>query len=153
VKEPDVGGQIRPPSPQSPQTGAGPAPADGQPPRGELPPPGQYPPPGYPADGSQYGGYPYGYAPPQPTNGMALASFIVSLVSLFSCPLLGGVAVYLGRRSREEIRRTGQQGDGLAQAGVIIGWCGVGFGVLMALFMVVYFGFIITMLNSSTAGF
>ncbi|WBB97661.1 MULTISPECIES: DUF4190 domain-containing protein [unclassified Solwaraspora] len=151
MKEPDVGGQIRPPAPQSPSAGAGPAPADGQPPRGELPPPGQYPPPGNPAGGYPYGGYPYGYVAPQPTNSMALASFIVSLVSLFSCPLLGGIAVYLGRRGRDEIHRTGQQGDGLAQAGVIIGWCGVGFGVLIALFTVVYFGFIITMLNT-TAG-
>ncbi|MFV2087810.1 DUF4190 domain-containing protein [Micromonospora sp. LOL_021] len=150
MKEPDAGGQIRPPSPQ---TGTGPVPADGQPPRGELPPPGQYPPPGHPGGEYPYGGYQYGYAAPQPTNSMALASFIVSLVSLFSCPLLGGISVYLGRRARDEIRRTGQQGDGLAQAGVIIGWCGVGFGVLLALFMVAYLGFFIVLVDRSTAGY
>ncbi|MFY1634359.1 DUF4190 domain-containing protein [Solwaraspora sp. WMMB335] len=97
------------------------------------------------------GGY-AGYAPPQTTNNMALASFIVSLVSLFSCPLIGAVSIYLGRRARDEIRRSGEQGDGLAQAGVIIGWCGVGLAILTVLLMVVYFTFFLVVMGSNATG-
>jgi hypothetical protein len=150
----------QPASPWATGTGAGgtepadPAAAGGYPPpAGQTP--GGYP----PAAGQLPGGYPPapggypGYAPPRPNNNMALASFIVSLVSLFSCPLLGLVSVFLGRRARDEIQRTGEQGEGLAKAGVIIGWVGVGLTVLYVLIFAAYLGFVFLMVSSSTASY
>ncbi|WP_326549548.1 DUF4190 domain-containing protein [Micromonospora sp. NBC_01813] len=152
MKESDPGQENQPPSPWATPSAAGGIPAADPAVAGGYPPqPGQYPPPGQIA-----GGYPppAGYAvypAPRPTNSMALASFIVSLVSLFSCPLIGLVSVFLGRRARDEIRRTGEQGDGLAQAGVIIGWVGVGLTVLYTLVIAAYFGFFFLMVNSTSS--
>ena len=106
-----------------------------------LPPgPAPYPPPPYPQ--------PQFYVR-RPTNNMALASLIVGLASLFTCALLGGVAVYLGNRGRAEIRTTGEDGDGMAVAGIVIGWIGVGLGAVAVLFMIIYFAFIGTMIASA----
>ncbi|MDG4768126.1 DUF4190 domain-containing protein [Solwaraspora sp. WMMD406] len=110
-------------------------------------PPAGYPPAGYPPAG--YGGYP----PSRHTNSMALASFIVALVSLFSCPLLGAVSIYLGRRARLEISGSGEQGDGLAQAGVIIGWCAVGLAVLSVLVMIAYFAFFFMVVGTTASAY
>lgn len=150
----------QPASPWAAGSGAGgTGPADPAASGGYPPPPAGQAPGGYPPGGQAPGGYPpppggfVGYAPPRPTNNMALASFIVSLVSLFSCPLIGLVSVFLGRRARDEIQRTGEQGEGLAKAGVIIGWVGVGLTVLYVLIFAAYLGFFFLMVSSSTASY
>lgn len=85
----------------------------------------------------------------RPTNNLALASLIVSLVSLMSCPLIGGVGVYLGNRARAEIGQSGEDGAGLAQAGVIIGWCAVGLAVLSVLVFAAYLVFMAVVVGVS----
>jgi VIT1/CCC1 family predicted Fe2+/Mn2+ transporter len=57
------------------------------------------------------------------TNGKAIASLVLSLLGL---SLLG---VIFGHIARSEIRRSNgsQSGDGLALAGLIIGWVGTSF--------------------------
>lgn len=70
-----------------------------------------------PGPGQQPYGYPppgYGY-PPQAraTNGFAIAS----LVCAFICSPLG---LIFGFVARGQIRRTGEGGDGLALAGIIV---------------------------------
>ncbi|MEE6259457.1 DUF4190 domain-containing protein [Plantactinospora sonchi] len=95
-------------------------------------------------------GYPPPYAGPRPTNGMAIASLVTGIVALFSCSLLGGVAVYLAKRAREEIRTKGEEGEGLATAGLVIGWIGVGLGVLTLVFLLLYFGVVGYAIFSST---
>lgn len=100
-------------------------------------------PPTWPA-GPWPGGQPppaSGYPPHRPTNGLAIAALVVGGVSFVSCPLIGAVAVYLGNRARNEIRSTGEDGDSLALAGVILGWCAVGVAAAMVLFAAAYFGF------------
>ncbi|GAB2946700.1 hypothetical protein GCM10027280_39360 [Micromonospora polyrhachis] len=104
------------------------------------PPP--YPPPPYPQPQ---------FVIRRPTNNMAIASLVVALASLFTCTLLGGIAVYLGNRSRAEIRNTGEEGDGLALAGIIVGWIGVGLGVITALFLVGYFVLMGTLIAGTAA--
>ncbi|MEV0395460.1 DUF4190 domain-containing protein [Polymorphospora rubra] len=91
------------------------------------------------------------FPPPRPTNTTAVTALVVALVSLATCPLIGGVAVYLGNRARTEIRSTGEQGDGLALAGVIVGWCAIGISALILLFMVAYFGFFAIMFGAMFA--
>ncbi len=57
------------------------------------------------------------------TNGLALASIIVVFFSSVVGLILGHVAL-------SQIRRTGEQGHGMALAAVIIGWVLTGIGVL-----------------------
>ena len=67
---------------------------------------------------------PYGYQPPAPpTNIFA----IVSLVSAF---FIAVVAIITGHIALSQIKKTGEQGRGLALAGLIIGYAEVGIAVL-----------------------
>lgn len=93
---------------------------------------------------------PYGYQPPR-TNSNAVAAMIVSIASLFVCPIIGCVGIYLGSRARREISQTGEQGDGMALAGVIVGWIAVGLGVLSVLLVVVWLVFVVGMAASISA--
>lgn len=73
------------------------------------------------------------YAPPprsarQPTNGLAIASLVVSLTCC------GGVlGIIFGHIALGQIKRTGEEGRGLALAGLIIGY------VILALIVVYFF--------------
>ncbi len=74
-----------------------------------------YPPPGYPPP------YPgYGYPTPPKTNGMAIAAFVLALVGITSC-LTAPVGAILGHVARKQIRVSGEGGDGMAKAAIIIG--------------------------------
>ena len=81
--------------------------------------PGYGPPPGY-------GGYPW-Y--PRSTNTMA----ILALVFAF---LFAPAGLILGILARKEIRRTGEDGDGLALAGIIIGGIVTGIWLLLIVLLV-----------------
>lgn len=59
---------------------------------------------------------------------------IVSVVSLMSCQLIGGVGVYLGHRARKEMQATGEEGDGFATAGIIVGWISLVLGIVVVCF-------------------
>ncbi len=64
---------------------------------------------------------------PQPrTNSMAVASLVFGVSELFTLGLTAIPAIVLGHVARREIRRTGEGGDGLATAGIILGWAAVG---------------------------
>jgi hypothetical protein len=92
--------------------------------------------PGYAAPGYGAPGYgpPPGYAPqwPRPTNTMAILALVMAFVFAPAGFILGIVA-------RRQIRQTGEQGEGLALAGIIIGGIFTALFVLMILFMVVAF--------------
>ena len=91
--------------------------------------------PGQAAGGGPPAGYPAypPYPAHRPTNGLAIAALVTGGISFISCPLLGAVAVYLGNRARNEIRHSGENGDSLAFAGLILGWCALALGVLVLL--------------------
>lgn len=77
-----------------------------------------YPPPGYPV----YPGYdPYRPSKPLGTNGKAVAALVSALVGLVFCGLPSVAGLVFGVIAMRETRRTGQDGYGLALAGVIIG--------------------------------
>jgi hypothetical protein len=74
--------------------------------------------------------YPDVWYPPQQvartgTNSMAIAALVCGLAEFFTLGLTAVPAVVLGHAARRQLRRTGQQGDGLAQAGLILGWTGI----------------------------
>ena len=66
------------------------------------------------------------------TNSLAVASLVCGLAQ----PFLGLTtipAIVLGYVARGQIRRTGEDGSGLATAGLVLGWIGVGVAVLLFL--------------------
>jgi hypothetical protein len=89
-------------------------------------PPG-YPPPMYPPAGAYY---------PAKTSGYAIASLVLALVG--GCGIGSVLAIIFGNRAKREITHSNGQltGEGMATAGVIIGWIGVAGLVLYVLFIV-----------------
>lgn len=71
---------------------------------------------------------------PPPTNGSAIAAFVLSLFAVI--PLVSVVAVIVGHFAQATVRRTGEGGYGLARAGTIIGYVGVGLWSLAVVFAV-----------------
>ncbi|MDP8222797.1 MAG: DUF4190 domain-containing protein [Candidatus Lernaella stagnicola] len=69
---------------------------------------------------------PTGYVPgrPRTTSGLAIGSFVCSVVGMVSCFMLGIVGLILGYKARRLIDDNPQQyeGRGWATAGIIIGW-------------------------------
>ena len=67
------------------------------------------------------------------TNTMALVALIAGILGLTLFPFLGSIAaVITGNMGRKEIAASAgaETGDGMAMAGVIMGWIGIGLGVL-----------------------
>lgn len=84
--------------------------------------------------GQPYGGYgypAYGAPPPAnpPTNGLAIASLVCSLAGLLTC-ISAPVGAVLGHVARKQIRERGEGGDGLAFAGIIVGWIVTALGII-----------------------
>jgi peptidyl-prolyl cis-trans isomerase B (cyclophilin B) len=68
-------------------------------------------------------------APAAPTNGLAITSLVLSILVCTS--LIGAI---LGHVALSQIKRTGQQGRGLAIAGIAVGWA---FSAFWLLFIIV----------------
>ena len=92
---------------------------------GETPHPSSYDPEAHP------------YAPPAgpPLSGSAIASLIFSILGLIGVlPLVGSViGLLLGYSARKEIDQSAGavSGHSLAQAGIIVGWLGIGLGIML----------------------
>lgn len=130
-----------PPGYGQPTSGAGyPPPAPGVPGYGQptsgsgyTTPPGYPPSPGYAPPGAdpfggpaQYGQPAYGspYGPPiMPTNTMAILALVFAFI-------FSPAAIVLGHIAKKQISRTGEQGSGLATAGLILGY--IGLAILLA---------------------
>ena len=106
------------------------APGYGAPGYGPPPPQGSYGPvPGYgPAPG--YGPYPPQYR--RPTNTMAILALVLAFV-------FAPVGLVMGIIARKQIRQTGEEGDGLALAGIIVGAIGCAIFVLVIIFWIITF--------------
>jgi hypothetical protein len=127
------------------QQGYGQQPPYGQP-QGQQPAYGQQPPYGQ----QQYGQQPYGqpaygqhpgYPPAygRPTNTLAILALVLAFVFAPAGLILGIVA-------RKQIRRTGEEGDGLALAGIIVG------GIFTAIFVVLIGVWIVAVAAISSSG-
>ena len=114
-------GQNYEPSPYSQDPYASPAsgaPSSGQPYQpsayGQQPSSGQpYSPQGY--GQPPYGQQPYPYAPVATTNTMAILALVFAFV-------FAPAAIIMGHVAKKQIRRTGEQGEGLATAGLWLGY-------------------------------
>ena len=62
------------------------------------------------------------------TNGLAIASMVLGIIWLY---WIGSIlALIFGYKARAQIRDRGEAGEGMAIAGIVLGWIGVGFFVL-----------------------
>lgn len=141
-------------TPENPQSPATPP----VPPYATTPPaapaqPGAYPPPPVfgatppaPPQAQQYGapqspygaaaqapyGTSYGYVGPK-TNVLAVIAMIASILgALWILPIIGSIGgAIMGHISLKQIAANGEKGRGMALAGVIVGWVGLGLFVLI----------------------
>jgi hypothetical protein len=88
-------------------------------------------PPGYPG---------YGYGPPMPvpvkTNSLAITSMVLALCGL-ACGLTAPIGAIMGHVARRQIRQRGEGGDGMALAGIIVGWILTGLILAYIVFIVI----------------
>ncbi len=61
----------------------------------------------------------------RPTNGLAIASLICGIGQIFLFTVGSVAAVVLGHLARRQIRQTGEEGAGIALAGMILGYIGL----------------------------
>ena len=101
-------------------------------------PPQGYPPQGYPPPGYGAPGFPPVYV--RPTNTMAILALVMAFVFAPAGLILGIVA-------RKQIRETGEDGDGLALAGIIVG------GIVTAIFVLFIVLWIVAFAAFSNNGF
>ncbi|MFZ2175440.1 MAG: DUF4190 domain-containing protein [Rhodococcus sp. (in: high G+C Gram-positive bacteria)] len=112
--------------------------------------PGQYGVPDPYATANPYGGaYPYGaqnpygmgYPQQRGTNGLAIAALVVALVGGWFCGIGAVAGIILGIIALNQIKVSGQDGRGLAIAGIVI-------GIVMAVAMAIYVVLVIALAAS-----
>ena len=93
----------------------------------EFPGPSAPPPPPEPAQWPQGPTPQHGYPMRPPTNGMAVASMVLGIVWVY---WIGSIlALIFGYIAKGQINQSGgrQTGKGMAIAGIVLGWVGIGF--------------------------
>ena len=70
-------------------------------------------------------------APATRTNGLAIASLACGVAQFAVGPLATIPAIVLGHMARSQIKRTGDQGAGLALTGLVLGWSAVILGIIL----------------------
>jgi uncharacterized membrane protein len=78
---------------------------------------------------------PMAYPGMRRTNGLATASLVCGILGFLFGPL-SIAAIVMGYIARGQIRRTGENGSGLALAGLILGWIWLGVVVVLIVFIV-----------------
>ncbi|HEX2145663.1 MAG TPA: DUF4190 domain-containing protein [Glycomyces sp.] len=83
----------------------------------------QYPPPPYPPQHQYpYPPPPYGYARPG-TDGFAITALVLGIVGLCAC--FGFLGIIFGNIAKRRIAESGRGGEGMATAGIVLGWVSV----------------------------
>jgi hypothetical protein len=78
------------------------------------------------------------------TNTLSIVALVSGIVGLTFIPFLASiVAVVTGHMARAEVRRTGEQGGGLALAGLIMGYVGIGLAVIVISLLFAFLGVVI----------
>ncbi len=109
-----------------------------------VPPPAQ-PAPGYSAPGAApaYGQAAPGYGQPTgaKTNVLAIVSLVASISGFVILPFIGPiVGVICGHISLGQIKKTGEQGRGMALAGLILGYVGIALAIIGTIIFFAVFG-------------
>ncbi|MFJ9947002.1 DUF1707 and DUF4190 domain-containing protein [Kitasatospora sp. NPDC091207] len=75
--------------------------------------------------------------PPRRTNGVAVTSLVLGLLSLPTGGLTGLPAVITGHVARRQVAERNEEGDSMAITGLVFGWLSVAFWALVLLLAVV----------------
>ena len=81
--------------------------------------------PSGPGPMAHYQGYYPQMAQTPPTNGLAVGSMVCGILEVFTLGFAAVPAVILGHVARAQIRQTGERGDGMAVAGLVLGYLGI----------------------------
>lgn len=87
-----------------------------------------------------------------PTSTMATVSMISGILGFFILPLLGSIiALITGYMARQETRAVPPKasGDGMATAGIVMGWIQIGLAVIGVCCVIAYFGFFAALFASN----
>jgi hypothetical protein len=84
------------------------------------------------------------YVLSRPTNGLALAAMICSLVGIVS-GIGFPIGAVMGHIALRQVRESGEQGEGYAKAGIIVGWIGTG---LYTLICVLYIALLVVVFRN-----
>jgi hypothetical protein len=87
-----------------------------------------------------------------PTSTMATISLIAGILGFFALPVVASiVAIWTGYEARKETRSVPPRasGDGMATAGIIMGWIQIGLAVIGICCLIAYFGFFAALFASS----
>jgi hypothetical protein len=77
----------------------------------------------------------------RPTNSLAIVSLVAGIASYFVVPVIGAIAaVVTGHMARRQIKRTGEDGNGLALIGLILGYAHLALVALVVLFIFLVIG-------------
>lgn len=72
------------------------------------------------------------------TNALAITSMVCGIAQFFGFWLLATIpAIVCGHIARRQIRETGEQGSGMALAGLIMGWVGAALTAIVVLIIVI----------------
>src|SRR3954468_21794021 len=85
---------------------------------------------GAPSSGQPYGQQPYG-APGYPGAPYNPTTNVMAILSLVFAFVFSPVAIVLGHMAKKQIRERGEQGEGLATAGLVLGYIFTGIGVVI----------------------
>lgn len=78
----------------------------------------------------------------QKTNGMCIAGFIVSLVGMFSIPLISGiVGIILSIIGVKKVNISNEKGKGFGIAGIIVGAVNILVGIIIIILFVYYLNY------------
>ncbi|BCJ58740.1 DUF4190 domain-containing protein [Micromonospora endophytica] len=112
-----------------------------------------YPPAGYPPPPQPGYGYPappgYGYPPQRATNTLAIVALVLSLIGIGSC-ITAPIGAIMGHVAMRQIRETGESGEGMAKAAIIVGWILTGLLALVIIGYAIAIGFAIASSSSSS---
>lgn len=86
-----------------------------------------------------YGQTAYGQAPAGKTNTLAIVSLVASIAGVVIWGIGFIVGVICGHISLGQIKKTGEQGRGMAVAGLIIGYIGIALSIIGIIIVIAIF--------------
>ncbi len=119
--------------------------------------PGQYGQSGWPAGGGP--AYPYGppgapwQSMPRRTNSLAIAALCCAIGQVIAGPFAGIPAIVLGSMSLKQIRQTGEDGQGMAITGIVLGIIGTLLSVILIIIFIVAWRHVNSQFNNNFSNF
>lgn len=87
-----------------------------------------------------------------PTSTLAIVSLVAGILGFMGLPIIASiVAIWAGYSARQETRAVPPRasGDGMATAGIVMGWIQIGLGAVAICCFIAYFVFVIGLVSSN----